>query len=290
MVVLLDSVFHKEMNKLYCRQRELNLSTPLIMGILNLTPDSFSDGGKFQTIDAQLNHAEQMILEGASIIDIGAVSTRPDASVVSEEIERERLLPSLKAIRKEFPTTVISVDTFRPMVARAAIADGADIINDVYGGRFEEGMFATIASLNVPYILMHMKGTPETMQQNPGYTDIVAEITYFFEQQLIRCRDKGMRQVMIDPGFGFGKTVEHNFALLSRLEEFKSMGVPVVVGLSRKSMITRVLKINSDEAKNGTTVLNTIALIKGADILRVHDVKEAVEAIRLVIRLHDQEN
>lgn len=270
------------MNKLYWDTRALDLSTPMVMGILNLTPDSFSDGGKFPGIDAQLHHAEQMLHFGASIVDIGAVSTRPGAPPVSEDVEMERLLPPLKAIRKHFPGCFISVDTFRTAVARAAIDNGADMINDIYGGRFEEGMFETIASLKVPYILMHMKGTPETMQQNPAYTDVVAEVTYFFEQQLARCREKGMRQVLIDPGFGFGKTVEHNYTLLSRLYELKSLGVPVVAGLSRKSMITRVLKIGPDEAKNGTTVLNTIALIKGADILRVHDVKEALEAIRMV--------
>ena len=254
----------------------------MVMGILNITPDSFYDGGKYSGIESQLHRAEQMLTEGAAIVDIGAVSTRPGAEEVTEAMEMERLLPSLKAIRKRFPGCLISIDTFRPAVARAASADGADMINDIYGGRFEHEMLETVASLNIPYILMHMKGTPPTMQQNPAYHDVVTEVIYFFEQQLARCREVGLRQVLIDPGFGFGKTMEHNFAMLSRFEEFKSIGVPVVAGLSRKSMITRALQISTDDAKNGTTVLNTIALVKGADVLRVHDVKEAVEAIRLV--------
>ena len=282
MIVLLDGVFNKEMNKLFQGKRVLDLSTPMVMGILNITPDSFYDGGKYSGIESQLHRAEQMLTEGAAIVDIGAVSTRPGAEEVTEAMEMERLLPSLKAIRKRFPGCLISTDTFRPAVARAASADGADMINDIYGGRFEHEMLETVASLNIPYILMHMKGTPPTMQQNPAYHDVVTEVIYFFEQQLARCREVGLRQVLIDPGFGFGKTVEHNFAMLSRFDEFKSIGVPVVAGLSRKSMITRLLQISPDEAKNGTTVLNTIALIKGADMLRVHDVKEAVEAVRLV--------
>jgi len=282
LIVLLDGVFNKEMNKLFQGKRVLDLSTPMVMGILNITPDSFYDGGKYSGIESQLHRAEQMLTEGAAIVDIGAVSTRPGAEEVTEAMEMERLLPSLKAIRKRFPGCLISIDTFRPAVARAASADGADMINDIYGGRFEHEMLETVASLNIPYILMHMKGTPPTMQQNPAYHDVVTEVIYFFEQQLARCREVGLRQVLIDPGFGFGKTMEHNFAMLSRFEEFKSIGVPVVAGLSRKSMITRALQISPDDAKNGTTVLNTIALVKGADVLRVHDVKEAVEAIRLV--------
>jgi len=273
------------MNKLYCGSRELDLSTPLVMGILNITPDSFFDGGRFQGIDAQVCQAEKMLHDGAAILDIGAVSTRPGAPEVNEEDELGRLLPSLTALRRQFPGSFISVDTFRPAVARAVVEAGADMINDIYGGRFGQSMLETIASLNVPYILMHMKGTPATMQQNPSYTDVVAEVAYFFEQQLARCREHGIRQVLIDPGFGFGKSVVHNFSLLARLEEFTLTGSPVVAGISRKSMITKVLQITPDEAKNGTTVLNTIALLKGARILRVHDVKEAAEAITLVKQL-----
>lgn len=252
------------------------------MGILNLTPDSFYDGGKFLSIDKQLAQVEQMLLEGASIIDLGAVSTRPGAGEVCQTGELERLLPSLRAIRIRFPECILSVDTFRPLVARAAVNYGAGMINDIYGGRYEEGMFDTIATLNVPYIMMHMKGNPGNMQENPTYSDVVAEIVYFFEQQTSKARLNGLQQIILDPGFGFGKTDVHNYRLLSHLDDFKSLGYPVMVGLSRKSMINRILKTKPREALNGTTVLNTIALIKGADILRVHDVKEAIQAIKLV--------
>jgi len=252
------------------------------MGIMNLTPDSFYDGGKFSGIDNTLAKVEQMLLEGASVIDLGAVSTRPGAAEVSQTEEMERLLPSLRAIRIRFPGCILSVDTFRPVVASAAVSYGADMINDIYGGRYEEDMFSTIASLNVPYVMMHMKGHPQNMQENPSYSDVVAEINYFFEQQTAKCRMSGVQQIIVDPGFGFGKTDDHNYLLLSGLDEFKSLGYPVMVGLSRKSMINRILKTGPEDALNGTTILNTIALLKGADILRVHDVKEAIQAIRLV--------
>ncbi|MEI7664400.1 MAG: dihydropteroate synthase, partial [Bacteroidota bacterium] len=216
-------------------------------------------------------------------IDIGAVSTRPGAAVVEESEELERVIPALKTLVREFPDAIFSVDTFRPEVARTAVDNGAGMINDIYGGRFGSGMLDAVATLFVPYVLMHMKGKPETMQDNPVYSDVVAEVTYFFEQQLRQCREKGIRQVIIDPGFGFGKQVEHNFTLLSHLDELRSLGAPVLAGLSRKSMISRVLQTTPENAGNGTTVLNTIALLKGADILRVHDVKEAAEAIRLVM-------
>jgi dihydropteroate synthase len=274
------------MSKLFCGTHILDLSTPVVMGILNLTPDSFYDGGKFPDMAARINHAGQMIRDGAAIIDIGAVSTRPKAPDVSEEDELARVVPVLQILRREFPDTIFSVDTFRPVVARAAVENGAGIINDVYGGRGGQGMFETIAMLEVPYILMHMKGTPQTMQDAPSYSDVVAEVTYFFEQQLTQCREKGIRQVIVDPGFGFGKNTEHNFTLLSRLDEFRSLGMPILAGLSRKSMINRVLQTSPGEALNGTTVLNTIALLKGADILRVHDVKEAMQSIQLVKMLN----
>jgi dihydropteroate synthase len=252
------------------------------MGILNLTPDSFYDGGRFTGIDRQLVQVEKMLLDGASIIDLGAVSTRPGAEEVCQTGEMERLLPAIRAIRLRFPECILSVDTFRPLVARAMVGYGADMINDIYAGRFEEGMFETIASLDVPYVMMHMKGDPGTMQVNPHYSDVVAEVIYFFEQQTARARMSGVNQVIVDPGFGFGKSDEHNYRLLSALDMFRSLGYPVMAGLSRKSMINRVLKTKPEEALNGTTVLNTIALLKGADILRVHDVKEAVETIKLV--------
>ena len=270
------------MARLFCGLHSLDLSTPVVMGILNLTPDSFFDGGKFPDIRSQVSQVDKMIRDGAGIIDIGAVSTRPMAPDVREEEEMERVIPALKTLSREFPDCIFSVDTYRSNVARAAVGNGAGLINDVYGGRFEKGMIETIASLNVPYILMHMQGTPETMQDNPFYADVVAEVTGFFKHQISQCREKGVNQVIIDPGFGFGKTVGHNFTLLSRLGEFKTLGVPILAGLSRKSMINRVLQISPADALNGTTVLNTIALLKGAGILRVHDVKEAMEAIRLV--------
>ena len=273
------------MSKLFFPTRELDLATPVVMGILNLTPDSFFDGGHFLSLGDQLHQVEKMLKDGASIIDVGAVSTRPGANEVDEEEELCRLLPSVKAIMKQFPGCILSADTFRPGVARAAVEHGASMINDIYGGRYGAGMMETVASLKVPYILMHMKGTPSSMQQDPSYSDVVAEVTYFFENQLIQCRQHGIQQVILDPGFGFGKSVEQNFSLLANLVQFKYLHSPVLVGLSRKSMISRFLNIHPSEALNGTTVLNTIALLKGADILRVHDVKEAMEAIRLVSML-----
>ena len=277
------------LTKLDCAGKRLDLSKPVVMGILNIAPDSFYDGGRFGTLDARLKQTEQMLKEGASIIDLGAVSTRPGALEVSPDIELERLLPSLQSIRNHFPECILSVDTYRPLIARAVVDHGADMINDIYGGRFEEGMLATISNLKVPYILMHLKGDPEKMQDNPAYSDVVAEVAYFLEQQTIQCRAKGIHQIIIDPGFGFGKTIQHNFQLLSRLETFRSLGFPLMVGISRKSLIHRFLEITPDTALNGTTVLHTIALLKGANILRVHDVKEAMEAIRLVGMLDEQE-
>jgi dihydropteroate synthase len=260
----------------------LNLKLPAIMGILNLTPDSFYDGGHYLSLDSQLKRVEQMLDEGAAIIDLGAVSTRPGAIEICQTGELERLLPAIKAIRHHFPGILLSVDTYRPLIARAMVEHGADMINDIYGGRFDPGMLETVAALKVPYILMHMKGTPGNMQQNPEYSDVVAEVSYFFEQQTSMARNSGILEIIIDPGFGFGKTLEHNFSLLSRLDSFKTLGYPLAVGLSRKSMITRALNIKPAAALNGSTVLHTISLLKGADILRVHDVKEAMEAVSLV--------
>jgi dihydropteroate synthase len=272
------------MNRLFCNGHALDLSLPAVMGILNLTPDSFFDGGQYENPAKQLSRVEQMVSDGASLIDIGAVSTRPGAADVTENEELMRLLPSLDRIVKEFPQLIISVDTFRPTVARAAVEHGAGIINDVFGGRFHPDMISTVASLNVPYILMHMKGTPGNMQMAPEYSDVVAEVYYFFETQIKNCRANGLAQLIIDPGFGFGKTTEHNYLLLSRLDSFKSLETPILAGLSRKSMINKVLGTIPGEALNGTTVLNTIALLKGANIIRVHDVKEAMEAVTLVGR------
>ncbi|MGA3014981.1 MAG: dihydropteroate synthase [Bacteroidales bacterium] len=267
--------------RLNCAGRILSLEKPIVMGILNITPDSFYDGGSYLNIIDQLKQVEKMISEGVVIIDIGANSTRPGAEPVSEKEELARLLPSLKAINGHFSEIVISVDTYRTTIAKAALEHGATIINDIYGGRYDGEMFELIAHHNVPYILMHMQGTPDTMQINPHYKDVVKEIHEFFRSR-IDLIPSGYNQLILDPGFGFGKTVENNFLLLKHLESFCSFQRPLLAGLSRKSMINRTLQIKPQQALNGTTVLNTIALMKGANILRVHDVKEAVEAITLV--------
>jgi dihydropteroate synthase len=254
------------------------------MGILNITPDSFYDGGRFLNLIDQLKQVEKMISEGAVIIDIGASSTRPGATPVEEEQELARLLPSLTAISVHFSDVVISVDTYHTAVAKAVIEHGAMMINDIYGGRFDGEMFDLVARHNIPYVLMHMQGAPDNMQINPHYKDVVSEVYEFFSSRL-GLLPSGFNQVILDPGFCFGKTVENNFRLLQQFERFTSFGFPVLAGFSRKSMINRTLQIKPQEALNGTTILNTIALLKGANILRVHDVKEAVEAIKLVEQL-----
>jgi len=276
------------MKTLDCNGKVLDLTIPVVMGILNLTRDSFYDGGKHPTLDVRLTHVEKMLLEGASIIDIGAVSTRPGAMISGEADEMITLISFLDAAVRAFPDCIFSIDTFRPAVANAALEHGAGMINDIYGGRFDQGMLKTVGKFQAPFVLMHMKGTPATMQTDPHYSDVVAEVEYFFEQQAIHCVNNGIRQVILDPGFGFGKTTEHNYQLLGNLETFKSLGFPVLTGMSRKSMINNLLQVTPEEALNGTTVLNTIALLKGADILRVHDVKEAVEAIRLVCKIRTE--
>lgn len=262
-------------------QHWFNAPTPIVMGILNVTPDSFFDGGTRSGISEFLRHAEKMTDDGATIIDIGAVSTRPGAHLVNEEEELARALPVLKALRKEFPDIIISVDTFRSHVARMVCNEGADMVNDIYGGRFDHDMLLTVAACKVPYVLMHMKGTPADMQRDPVYSDVFAEVFYFFEHRIGQCREAGISQIILDPGFGFGKSVDHNFTLLSELSGFKELNVPILAGLSRKSMIQRTLSLPASEALNGTTALNMAALMKGASILRVHDVKEAVETVKL---------
>jgi dihydropteroate synthase len=270
-----------------CNGKILDLSVPRVMGILNLTPDSFYDGGRYLSIDAQLEQAGNMLGEGASVIDIGAVSTRPGAKEVCQTGELERILPSIRAIRHNFPGAIISVDTYRPLIARAAVDQGADMINDIYAGRFQEGMMETVASLGVPYIMMHMKGTPENMQDKPSYSDILAEITYFFEKQVAAAMSKGIRDIIVDPGFGFGKTIEHNYQLLDSLDSLHSLGLPIMAGISRKSIICKVLGTEPVNSLNGTSILHTIALMKGVSLLRCHDVKEAMEAIKLVTILKE---
>ncbi|HNX43103.1 MAG TPA: dihydropteroate synthase [Bacteroidales bacterium] len=267
---------------LKCGDKLLNLSEPVVMGILNVTPDSFYDGGKYKNLDACLAHADQMIAEGAKIIDIGAVSTRPGAPEVTESEELQRLLPVLNELVKRYSRIIFSIDTFRSSVARATAACGANMINDISGGDLDENMFAVMAGLPASYVLMHMQGTPATMQVNPVYRDVAGEVFDSLQAKLQKLQEMGVGSVVIDPGFGFGKTIQHNYELLRNLHRFAELRCPVLVGVSRKSMIYKLLNISPNEALNGTSILNTLALLKGADILRVHDVKEAVETISIV--------
>ncbi|MCK4677968.1 MAG: dihydropteroate synthase [Bacteroidales bacterium] len=267
--------------KLKCGEKLLDLSIPRVIGVLNITPDSFYDGGRFTNIPDGLNHVEKMIADGAAIIDVGAASTRPGAALVPEDVESDRLLPFVKAIRKEFPGIIISIDTYRSKVASKAVDEGADMINDISGGLFDDKMFDVLSQTGAAYILMHIKGTPESMQHNPSYEDVVKEILLFFVSQVKLLRKMGVENIILDPGFGFGKSVGHNYEILQKLDNFVELGLPVAVGVSRKSMINKVLGTIPSEALNGTTVLNTIAILMGAHILRVHDVKEAVETIEL---------
>jgi dihydropteroate synthase len=265
---------------LFCGNLSLDLSGPVVMGILNLTPDSFYDGGKHNSIENALLHTEKMVAEGAKIIDIGAVSTRPGAHQISADEEWERMEAIIPLLKNNFPDIILSVDTYRSEIAKKAVHAGAHIVNDISGGTIDEKMFTTIAELNVPYVLMHIKGTPETMQKNPHYENVVEEVKQFFEERTAKLHALGIKQIILDPGFGFGKTVEHNYQLLNSLDVFAAMGYPVLAGLSRKSMITKLYGGEKQEALTGTIEVNKIALQKGAKILRVHDVKEAVELIR----------
>jgi dihydropteroate synthase len=266
---------------LKCGNNVLNMDKPLVMGILNLTPDSFFDGGRYADTVAWITQTEKMISDGASIIDLGAVSTRPGAELVSEADEIKRLIPVVELLTAKFPDTIFSVDTYRANVAKLSADAGAGIINDISAGSMDTEMIKTVASTGLPYILMHMQGTPAEMQTNPLYKDITAEIGDFFEQKLEILQNAGIDQVILDPGFGFGKSIAHNFRLLNQLNVFKKYGYPLLVGLSRKSMIYKLLEITTDEALPATTALHLAALLKGADILRAHDVKEAVQAIKL---------
>ncbi|MFV0237449.1 MAG: dihydropteroate synthase [Flavobacteriales bacterium] len=265
-----------------CKGKLIDLSTPKVMGILNLTPDSFFDGGKYKTEDDFLSQAEKMLKEGATFIDLGGYSSRPGAFHVSEEEEVKRVIPAIKLLIKHFPEILISIDTFRSSVARKAIEEGASLINDISGGELDPYMFQTVSNLQVPYILMHMKGNPQNMQQNPLYENVTLEVNHYFAQKTAQLRQLGVHDIILDVGFGFGKTLEHNYELLKNHNLIGSKSFPTLVGISRKSMIYKALNIMPQEALNGTTVLNTIALQKGASILRVHDVKEAMECIQLV--------
>ena len=261
----------------------LDLSQPRVMGILNVTPDSFYAGSRPQTEVEIARRVKQIVSEGAAIIDIGAYSSRSNADNVSAREEMERLRMGLKILFEIQPDAVVSVDTFRADVARMCVEEyGVAIINDIAAGEMDANMFHTVAALNVPYIMMHMQGTPQSMQQHPHYDNLLKEVFLYFARKVQQLRDLGVKDIILDPGFGFGKTMEHNYELLSHLEEFRIFELPLLVGVSRKSMIYRLLDITPQEALNGTTVLDTICLLKGADILRVHDVKEAVETVRIV--------
>ena len=263
----------------------IDFSTPIVMGILNITTDSFYDGGKFITKDKIEKQIKKIEQEGAKIIDIGASSSRPGSIPVSEKTELDRLIPTIEIVKKIASNLKISIDTFRSKVARECIKNGADIINDISAGEFDKDMFGTIAELNVPYIMMHMKGDSLTMQNNPVYENIISEIIIFFEEKIHKLKSMGFNKIIIDPGLGFGKTIEHNYEILKNLSDFNKLNLPILVGASRKSMIYTLLNVSAAEALNGTTVVNTISLTNGAKILRVHDVNEAVECIKIYDRL-----
>ena len=269
--------------------RLMDLSRPQVMGIINVTPDSFYAGSRTQTEIALARRVEQVVAEGASILDIGGYSSRPGAADVSPEEEMARLRRGLEVIRRVHPEAVVSVDTFRASVARQCVEEyGVALINDISGGEMDAEMFPTVAALGVPYVLMHMQGTPQTMQQAPHYDHLLRDVFLYFARKVQQLRDLGAKDIILDPGFGFGKTMEDNYALLAHLDEFGIFGLPLLVGVSRKSMITRLLGITPDDALNGTTVINTLCLAKGAHILRVHDVRQAVEAVRLVQAMQAQ--
>ncbi len=265
----------------------IDLSTPKVMGILNITPDSFYAGSRVESVNHALQKAAKMLAEGADILDIGAYSSRPGAQDISEQEEADRLLPVVATIAQNHPDAILSVDTFRAKIAEAGIKAGAHIINDISGGQLDNDMFSTVAKLQVPYILMHMKGTPQNMTQMAKYEDIFPELIDYFAERINQLIQLGVKDVIIDPGFGFAKLQKHSYALLNRMQELDIFQLPILAGVSRKRMIYNVLGVNPNEALNGTTVLNTVALMKGASILRVHDVKEAVEAVKLTQALID---
>lgn len=275
---------------LRCRDKTLDLSTPQVIGILNLTPDSFFDGGQFINDQGYLLQTERMLREGAAIIDIGGMSSRPGAKIIAPEEEMKRVLPALEQIRQRFPEAILSIDTIHASVAEAALQVGVHMVNDISGGTYDPKMIATVASFGAAFIIMHKKGNPADMQQKPVYEDVVQEVKSFFLKQIEICRKSGLKDLVLDPGFGFGKTLEHNYTLLRQLSDLKGLGtgrdlpqsgLPLLVGLSRKSMVCQPLQIKPESALNGTTALHMLTLMNGANLLRVHDVKEAQEVIRL---------
>ena len=269
-----------------CKGQLIDLTTPKIMGILNLTPDSFYDGGLFNNTDRALAQTEKMLQEGATFIDVGGASSKPGAVEISIDEELSRVLPIIEEIHKRFPEAIISIDTYRSIVAKQAVATGAAIVNDISGGNLDAKMLGTVGALGgVPYIAMHMQGKPQNMQDNPSYDNVMVEMRSFFAAKIDEAHKAGIHDIIIDPGFGFGKTLDHNYSLLKNLSSIKMDGIPMLIGLSRKSMIHKLLKIEAADALNGTTVLNAIALQQGAQILRVHDVKEAQQAVHLIEKL-----
>ena len=278
------------MYTLNCKGRLLLINEAVIMGIINATPDSFYSESRVDEIDVVLRKAEQMINDGATIIDIGGQSTRPGSQRISADQESKRVVPVVEAIHKNFPETIISIDSFYALVVRNAVAAGASMVNDVSAGTIDEELISTVASLKVPYVLMHMKGDPQTMQQNPTYDNVVLDVFDFLNKKINQLHQAGINDLIIDPGFGFGKTIEHNFELLNGLDFFRQLSKPVLVGISRKATVYKTLGITPEEALNGTIVLNTISLLKGASILRVHDVKETKQTIQLVQALTKKES
>jgi len=267
----------------------IDLSVPKVMGIINITPDSFYRGSRVTGEKEIISTAVRMTEEGADLLDIGGYSSRPSAEDITAEEEGSRVLNAIRLIRKELPGAIVSVDTFRAEIAKTAVNEyGADIINDISGGDADEKMFGLVTQLNIPYIMMHMKGNPRTMQENPEYDDVVADILKWFGSRIVKLQTAGVKDIIIDPGFGFGKTIKHNFEMLRRLGDFAIAGLPLLSGISRKSMIWKSLSITPSEALNGTSVLHAVALLNGADILRVHDVKEAVQAVKLIEMLKDR--
>ena len=276
-----DTIFYPK-RSLNINGKLLSLNSPWVMGILNVTPDSFYDGGKYEQEESTRKQIRKMLEEGARIIDVGAASSRPGAESISPSEEIARLKPALGILGNEFPEAIVSVDTYQSEVVRGAVYMGAHIVNDISGGTLDKMMFKTVAGLKVPYVMMHMLGKPKNMQNSPTYGDVFESVCLFFSQQLEKLKDLGVSDVILDPGFGFGKTLEHNYQLINRLEDFRIFDEPILAGISRKSMIYKLLDTAPEEALNGTTVLNTICLQKGASILRVHDVKAAVEAIKIL--------
>ncbi len=268
-----------------CKGKLIDLTTPKIMGILNLTPDSFYDGGFHNNLDAALTQTERMLHEGATFIDVGGASSKPGVSEITLDEELSRVLPVIEKIHLTFPEAIVSIDTYRSDVAKQAVQAGATMVNDISGGTLDSKMLKTVGALGVPYVAMHMQGTPQNMQKNPTYEDVLVTLRHFFSTKIAAAHKAGIHDIILDPGFGFGKTLEHNYAILNHLKSLQIEGTPILIGVSRKSMIYKLLHIDVADALNGTTVLNTVALQHGAQILRVHDVKEAQQAVQLLEKL-----